>query len=79
MSKQGRMTKNSKENLTLADKLGCTALDVGGFSVWVERDSRRAYVCSAQSVMEWPTKQAARNAIYRSRPDLADQIFTNCD
>ena len=74
-----RMTKQSKKNLLNASSAGHLKLDDGtGFAVWVDDlQSRRAILTSTYGPLIWPTPREARNAIFRHRPDIADNIVIN--
>ncbi|HDZ55298.1 hypothetical protein LCGC14_0393450 [marine sediment metagenome] len=65
----GRMTKTSKQNLTVADTCGFSAA-APGVLVWVSRNGNRAFLHDSESPLVYPTEALARRAIRRVRPDL---------
>ena len=69
-----RMSKVSRENLKVADRVGFEHIEFergeAGVMVWVEREGRRAYLHGAEGPMVYPGVFEARRNIKRVRPDL---------
>ena len=66
-----RMTKTSKENLMVADRIEIDHFEkLGVYTVRVWRGDRMAYLLDSEKTVEYPTIIAARRAVRRLRPDL---------
>ncbi len=65
----GRMTKTSKENLLVADKIVIEE-KIGFCTVRVELKGNAAYLQDSASILHYESVQKARRAVKRIRPDL---------
>lgn len=66
-----RMTKQSSENLKVADSVRIVALDDGsGFMVMAFRGERSAVLQCSDGPMVYPSVLVARRSVRRIRPNL---------
>lgn len=67
----GRMTKTSKENLLVADRIEIEKnRNYNDFAVVLFRGDRMAYLSCKDGPMTYKTISDARRAVKRIRPDL---------
>jgi len=64
-----KLTKQSIENLRVADRIGFDEADTGVL-VYVERNGNRAYLHTADGPACYLDLETARTAVRRHRPDL---------